>query len=581
MSAAIARTAAPAGNAAVVARRLGQQLIAEGKLSAPMLDDLLRRRTGPEPRPGWALVEANALSEADWVERIASHFGLAAVQIADFTIDRALTAKVPEELARRHQLLPLCNTGGEVYLAISDPTELSAFDHVRRLLGAPVLTVVVAPSALASAHEKIYLRDQAVDFEHVGADNLGDLSAAELARLKEEGESGKAVQLVDRLLAHGISVGASDIHIETGAQHLRVRFRVDGVLREGPRYPAALSPMVVSRVKVMAQLDISERWVPQDGRVRLRRQGADLDLRISCIPVARGEKVVIRLLSAGRERSTLEDLGLDRELVPRLLAEAHRPHGMLLVTGPTGSGKTSTLYAMLRACATSEINAVTVEDPIEYELESLNQIPINPKRGVTFPTALRAILRQDPDVILVGEIRDQETGLIAAEAALTGHLVLSTLHTNDAASSVLRLCEMGVPRFLVAAVVNTIVAQRLIRKICSGCAFDYQPTEDELRTLGPGFAALAHEPGLRFARGRGCPRCDGSGYKGRIPIIELLIVDGPMREAIVGGVGASQLHAMAVAGGMAELRTAGLKRLFARETTTSEVIRVCASGGHG
>jgi len=563
-----------AAGAAVVTRRLGQALLAAGRATQAQLDDVVRRATGPEPRPGWLLVESRLMTEVEWVERIAGHFNLASAHVSDFTVDRALIGRVPEDVARRHQLLPLANAGHEVYVAVADPTQLAAFDHLGKLLGHAIITVVVPPSELEQAFERYYLRDQ-VDFEHVTEADAADLSPADLARLREEGESGKAVQLVDRLLAHAISAGASDIHIETTAQYLRVRFRVDGTLREGPRYPAAVSPLVVSRVKVLAQLDISERWVPQDGRVRIRRGGQDLDLRVSVIPVARGEKVVIRLLSAGRERSTLEELGLPGDIVAALETEVHRPHGMMLVTGPTGSGKTSTLYGLLGRRATVDTNVVTIEDPIEYESEALNQIPINPKRGITFATALRAILRQDPDVILVGEIRDQETAVIAAEAALTGHLLLSTLHTNDAASAVLRLVEMGVPRYLVGAVVNAVVAQRLIRRVCSGCAEDYAPAEAELRALG--LDPLVGDDRIRLVRGRGCARCEATGLRGRLPIAEVLRVDDVVRQALYDGASTTALHRLAVGRGMIDLRTQALRRLFAGETTTAEVARVAST----
>ncbi len=575
MSAAVQRSVVVAGPAAgaVVTRRLGQGLLAAGRVTLAKLDDLCRRAAEVEARPGWILVEQQLLTEAEWVERIAAHFGLSSAHVADFSIDRALVGKVPEELARRHQLLPLMNTGHEVYVAVADPTQLPAFDHLGKLLNGPILTVVVPPSELDEAFGRYYLRDQ-IDFEHVADDDIGDLSASDLARLREEGESGKAVQLVDRLLAHAIGVGASDIHIETTAHHLRVRFRVDGTLREGPRWPAAVSPLVVSRVKVLAQLDISERWVPQDGRVRIRRAGVDLDLRVSVVPVARGEKVVIRLLSAGRERSTLAELGLPDDVIAKLSTEIERPHGMLLVTGPTGSGKTSTLYGLLGQRATVDTNVVTIEDPIEYEHEALNQIPINVKRGITFPTALRAILRQDPDVILVGEIRDTETALIAAEAALTGHLLLSTLHTNDAAGAVLRLVEMGVPRFLVGAVINAVAAQRLVRRVCTGCPQDYAPEAAELRALGGGLERLAGDPRVRLVRGRGCPRCEGTGLRGRLPIAEVLPIDDVIRQALYDGATTGTLHRLAVERGMLDLRAQALRRLFAGETTVAEVTRV-------
>ena len=565
-------TRADDGSAAVVTRRVGQALLAASRVTQAQLDACLKKG-GPELRPGWRLVEHGLLGEAEWVERIAAHFGLAAAHVADFTVDRALVSRVSEDDARRHQLLPLADSGHEVYVAIADPTRLAAFDHLAKKLGRALITVVVPPSELEQAFERYFLRTD-VDLEHVAGDD--ELSAAEVARLRQESESGKAVQLVDRLLAHAIATGASDIHIETTPVALRIRFRVDGTLREGPRYPAAVAPVVISRVKILAQLDISERWIPQDGRVRVRRGGQDLDLRVSVVPVARGEKVVIRLLSAGRERPSLHELGLPARVVEQLAAEAARPHGMLLVTGPTGSGKTSTLYGLLARRATPDTNVVTVEDPIEYESEALNQIPINPKRGITFATALRAILRQDPDVILVGEIRDQETALIAAEAALTGHLLLSTLHTNDAASAVLRLVEMGVPRYLVGAVVNAVVAQRLIRRVCADCAEDYRPPEAELRSLGGGLEALASEPSLRLVRGRGCARCEGTGLRGRLPVAEILRVDDVLRQALHDGASTSALHALARARGMVELRTSALERLFAGETTVAEVARMTA-----
>jgi type IV pilus assembly protein PilB len=561
----------------VVAMRLGNALVAEHRITPQVLQRVLSRRAKAS-YPGWVLVEAGVLVEGRWAELIASHFGLASGRIADFTIDRALVAKVSEEFARKHNVLPLCTAGTEIYVAIADPTQLAAFDHLRRLLGGSITPIVVAPSELESTYEFIYLKQDETGFENVTADELTDLTPAELAKLREEGESGEAVRLLDRLMAHAIACNASDIHIETGMSDVRVRFRVDGLLREGPRFATVMGLFLVSRVKVLAQLDISERWKPQDGRVRIRRDGRDLDLRVSVVPVARGEKVVIRLLSAGRSRA-LGELNLDPNVVDAFRAEMARPNGMVLVTGPTGSGKTSTLYGLLMDRARPDTNVVTIEDPIEYELEGLNQIPINPKRGITFALALRAILRQDPNVILVGEIRDQETATIACEAALTGHLLLSTLHTNDAATSVARLVEMGVPRFLVASVLNAVVAQRLIRRNCASCVEDYVPTGDELRAIGSGLDALIGS-GVRLARGRGCTRCEGSGYRGRIPIVEMMTVDDAMRDMIVAGASTQQIAAHAVSRGMCDLRTAALQRLVVGETTIAEVMRV-AMGPRG
>jgi type IV pilus assembly protein PilB len=558
----------------VVGLKISRALVAEGRMSAGKADALAAATPAPDARrlPGWFLVSGGAVTEKEWVERIAAHFGLASGQISDFNIDRTLIARVPEDTARRGRLLPLVADGAEVYVAIIDPTQLAAVDHVRSILGKSIRPIVVAPSELDSALDRVYLAADTSDLEHLaGAEE--DLTAGELAKLREAGESGAAVQTIDRLLAHAIQNGASDIHIETTLKDVRVRFRVDGVLREGPRYPVTLAPMLVSRVKVLAQLDISERWVPQDGRVRLRKQGQELDLRISTVPVNRGEKVVIRLLAGASGGKNLRQLGHAEHMEADLLREVARPHGMVLVTGPTGSGKTSTLYALLRHRATPEVNVVTIEDPVEYEVEGLNQIPINTKRGMTFSGALRAVLRQDPDVVLLGEIRDRETAIIAAEAALTGHLLLSTLHTNDAASAVQRLLEMGVPRCLLAPVLSAVVAQRLVRKICTECAQNFQPTQAQLDALSKGIDARL----VVLRKGAGCPRCEGSGYRGRVPVAELIPFSDDLRQMIADGASRDEIAKRAQQKGCRTLLESSLELLFAGETSIEEVSRVIAT----
>jgi type IV pilus assembly protein PilB len=558
----------------VVGLKISRALVAEGKLSAAKADVLAGAPVAADARrlPGWFLVSGGVLAEKEWVERIAAHFGMASANVADFMIDRALVAKVPEETARRGRLLPLVSDGAEIYLAINDPTQLASVDHIRSIMGKPVRPIMVAPSDLDAALDRVYLAADTSDLEHLAAGGDEDLSAAELAKLREAGESGAAVQTIDRLLAHAIQNGASDIHIETTLKDVRVRFRVDGVLRDGPRYQASFAPMLVSRVKVLAQLDISERWIPQDGRVRLRKQGAELDLRISTIPVSRGEKVVIRLLAGAGGGKTLRQLGHSEQMEADLHREVARPHGMVLVTGPTGSGKTSTLYSLLRHRATAEVNVVTIEDPIEYEVEGLNQIPINTKRGMTFASALRAVLRQDPDVVLVGEIRDRDTALVAAEGALTGHLLLSTLHTNDAASAVQRLLEMGVPRYLLAPVLSAVVAQRLVRRVCPECAQNYQPTQSELDAITKGVDARL----VVLRKGAGCPRCEGSGYRGRVPVAELISFSDDLRQMVADGASRDDIARRAVQNGAVTLVQSSLELLFAGETSIEEVSRVIA-----
>ncbi|RMH40747.1 MAG: type II/IV secretion system protein [Deltaproteobacteria bacterium] len=562
------------GDAMIVAQRVGNALVQEGRLTTARLRALLSQPPDDTSRPAWQLVQAQVIDETEWAERIAAHFGMASARLADFQIERDLIAKVPEEFAKRFQLLPLCNAGGEVYVATANPTAIEAFDHVASLVGAPVQPVVVPPSDLEQGFRQFYADEDVSDLETMSVEDLS-LSAAEVARLREDGESDQVVKVVDRLLARALALGASDIHIEPGPESLGVRFRVDGLLREGPTFPKAFGPPVASRIKVLAQLDIAERYVPQDGRVRMRKDGQEVDLRISVVPVAHGEKVVIRMLGQSNVQRSLADLGFGGAVLDRLRAQIRKPHGMVLVTGPTGSGKSTTLYASLFERMDPTINIVTIEDPIEYQIRGLNQIAVNPKRGVTFALALRAILRQDPDVILVGEIRDRETGVIATEAAMTGHLLLSTLHTNDAPSAIQRMIELGIPRYTIAPTVNAILAQRLIRKVCPVCSEVYSPSADEVASVLPG-AAL---PGVRWRRARGCADCDFTGYKGRLLVYELMEVTDRMRQMIADGATTAELAAAARENGMEDMVRRGIELLFEGKTTVAEIHRVLMQAG--
>ena len=557
---------------AVITHKLGLALVAENQLSESRLREICRA-TPSKPRPGWRLVDAGVLSEVQWSERIASLFGVPNARLEDFSVDRTLIERVPEHIANRYELLPLVNNGAEIYVAVSDPTALTVFDHLRGLLGSAIQPIVVPPSELERALENYYLVHDVSDIEHIEPGTLDDLSAAEIEHLRDAGESGHIVELVDRLMAHAISIGASDIHIEPLIDRLVVRFRVDGMLRPGPSYSAQLSPWVVSRIKVLAQLDISERFVPQDGRVKLRMSGREIDMRISSVPVVHGEKVVIRLLGTGNVKPSLKDVGFTGTSYQQLLGELKRPQGMVLVTGPTGSGKSTTLYASLLETATPEINVVTIEDPVEYEVRGINQVPVNPKRGITFALALRAILRQDPDVILVGEIRDNETGMIAAEAAMTGHLLLSTLHTNSALATVQRLVELGVPRHLIAPSLNAIVAQRLMRKLCSQCCKSYKAAPRELSRFLPDFDAS----GLTLKRAVGCGVCEGTGYRGRMLIHELLVIDDELRTLIGTAAHSHELAAAAKRKGFRELAESGLELVASGATSLEELYRVVGS----
>jgi general secretion pathway protein E len=401
---------------------------------------------------------------------------------------------------------------------------------------------------------------------HVRLDE--DLALDDLVSLANEAP---VVKLVNLLLLEALEARASDVHIEAYADLLRVRYRIDGVLQDAPSPPPHLMPAVISRLKIMAELDIAERRVPQDGRIRLRLQDRQVDVRVSTLPTLHGESVVLRLLDKERGRAGLEQLGMADDTLRAFLDVVSRPHGIVLVTGPTGSGKTTTLYAAVEKIRTGREKILTVEDPVEYELPGVPQVPVNEKSGVTFATALRALLRQDPDVMLVGEIRDQETAEIATHAALTGHLVLSTLHTNDAASALTRLLDLGVPPYLVASTVEAVLAQRLVRRVCSQCGV-WEPADPGARR------ALGVEPGglLQVRRPEGCPACWGTGYRGRSGLYELLVLDDEIRAEVMRHGTAGDVRILAAGKGMRSLKHDGLRQVCAGVTTPSEVVRVCA-----
>ncbi|MBL4633805.1 MAG: type II/IV secretion system protein [Kofleriaceae bacterium] len=554
----------------VIDEKLLRQLVMDSAISQTMADSVLWESDYDSGTPGWRLVAANLVTEGRWAEMLGDLFGLSAAETSDFVIDRELFKLVPEDIAKRYQLIPLTRAGDEVYIGITDPRQIDVFDHLRSVVGGEIHLVILPPSQITEAIKRYYLTADTSKLEHVNDDELVTLSNADLLSLQEGGESGKIIELVDRLFAHAINISASDIHIEPSRRELRVRFRVDGILRVGPSYPIALCPWIVSRVKILAKLDISERHAPQDGRVRTKFAGATVDMRVSTLPIAVGEKVVIRLLGHSMLTLDLTKLGMSPEQLVAFQRQLNRPQGLVLVTGPTGSGKSTTLYAALMNRQSDEVNVVTVEDPIEYELEGLNQVPVNPKRGVTFPNALRAILRQDPDIILVGEIRDQITGAIAAEAAVTGHLVLSTLHTNDSASTIHRLLEMGVPKHLIAPSLNAVLAQRLMRSVCKECAYRYTPSASELEAMVPG----ADLSDIKLVTGRGCSECEGTGYRGRVAIHELLVVDDHIRNMISTEASTVALREYAISEGMVDLRTRALELVFSGKTTSQEFHRV-------
>jgi len=560
-----------------VEARLGHLLVEDGFLSEEELEQALsdRRTRGLSAKPmGKFLVEAGFLKERDLLHSLGRQFNLAVMDLGEVEIQEELLADIPEDVCRRYRVVPLFAIGEEVTLAVSDPTLIEAVDLVGGLLKRPVQPVLAGELQILQALNAHYGKgggeggtDDLLTLEKLDVDSGG--READLESLRRAGEEAPIVKMVDKILKLAVREGASDIHIEPGEDHLMVRFRVDGVLQKRFSFSMRLSAAVVSRVKILSELDISERQRPQDGRIQLKMGERELEFRVSVLPVYYGEKVVMRILDRGNVRVTLEQLGFSKHNLEIFGRAINQPNGIVLVTGPTGSGKSTTLYAALNAINSIETNIVTVEDPVEYQIPLINQVAVNPKRGLTFAGALRAFLRQDPDIIMVGEIRDPETGSIAAEAALTGHLVLTTLHTNDAPTSITRLMEMGVQPFLLAPTLLCILAQRLVRRVCPQCNTPYQPKEAELREAG--LQDLAGQVTLN--RGKGCGYCGGTGYKGRTGIHEVLRVDEEIRELITERASTSQIRRSAAAKGFRDLRFDGLRKVLAGVTSLEEVIR--------
>ena len=513
------------------------------------------------------------LPRAQLLAVVADELGCPLVESPPLRLAAEIVALVPATLARRHGVVPYgVAAGGALSLLLLDPFEMPDLGELEFALGRKVRLHVADPEIVA-----VLLR------EHFGAaveglaDALGDcvVSAMETrgnaeAELLAMAVQAPVVRYVDDVLAQAVRERASDIHFEPFERECRVRCRIDGALREWPPPPAALALPVTSRLKVLANLDIAERRVPQDGRIRFATGGREVDLRISTLPTQHGESVVLRVLDSDRAAGIgLDTVGMAPAVLAELRAAIRRPSGIVVVTGPTGSGKTTTLYAALREINEAGAKLLTVEDPVEYELEGVMQVAVNPAAGLTFAAALRSFLRQDPDVVMVGEIRDLETAHVAIQAALTGHLVLTTLHTNDAAGAVTRLTDLGVEPYLVAASLEAVLAQRLVRCICPECRCEQLPDAEMLARLAPTGGSLA---GIPFSVGAGCPNCQGSGYRGRMGLHELLRVDDGIRELISRGAGTQEIRDLARARGMRTLRDGGLAAIAARATTAEEVL---------
>jgi general secretion pathway protein E len=552
---------------------LGEILIEWGKASRPQIEAALekQKREPVRRRIGEILVEDGVIQEADLLQALARQFGAEVASLVEESmLDPSLVAKLPVEWARANQMLPI-RRDGHIAVLTCDPTRMAPLEDLALLLDCEPIPMLAPRREILRSIERCYFQ------KHDSAEELlRDMKAptvrapeSESDDLLRKADQAPVAQLVNVILLEAVKARASDVHIEPFEKKIMVRYRIDGLLYEQASPPKHLEAALVSRLKVMARLDIAEKRLPQDGTARVRVGEREIDIRVSTIPVAEGERVVLRLLNRDSTLLPLGDLGMPEDVLSRFRQVLQEPNGVVLVTGPTGSGKTTTLYASLREIDTSHLNVLTIEDPIEYQLPHIGQMQVKPKIGLTFAQGLRHILRQDPDVILVGETRDLETAEIVVRASMTGHLVFSTLHTNDAAGAVIRLMDMGVPSYLLASSVRASMAQRLVRRLCPLCREETKPSAEELKALGPLSDRFAHS---RVWKARGCPSCLG-GYKGRTGIYELMIVNTAMQEAIREGRSVEELTRMAEAAGMRSLMSDGLAKVQQGETSLSEVLR--------
>jgi type IV pilus assembly protein PilB len=517
------------------------------------------------------------IKEPDLVRALAEQVGLEFVDLTEFPIDPAATTLLPEALARRYRALPIGERDGRLLVAMSDPANVYALDDIRVTTGRDVQPVVATAYDVEQAIQRFAGMDSQVE---AMASIVAEAAETDETEIEAALEDAPIVRLVNGIMTQAVADRASDVHIEPGERNVRIRFRVDGVLHEPmPPAPKNIQNGLISRLKVMADLNIAERRVPQDGRISMKVGGKQLDLRVATLPTVYGEKVVIRVLDKSNALLKLEELGFLEDAYERFSRSFHKPYGAILVTGPTGSGKSTTMYSTLNILNEESKNIITVEDPVEYRLPGVNQIQVNPKAGLTFASALRSILRADPDIVLIGEIRDRETATIAIEAALTGHLVLSSLHTNDAPSAITRLTEMDVETFLVASAIDCVVAQRLARKLCEKCRQPYEPEPQELLEAGypdwlvPEISTLYRPPIDPDVRKK-CGACAGTGYRGRIGLYEVMPMSEEIERLTVERASSETIKAVAVEQGMMTLRDDGLEKVRLGMTSIEEVARV-------
>jgi type IV pilus assembly protein PilB len=574
--------------------KLGETLLRENLITPQQLKEALDYQRVHGGRLASTLVRLGMLSDEEVTAVLSRQYGVSSVNLDLFEVDPSAVALVPQETAERYAVLPLSRVGSTLTLAMVDPTNVFAIDDIKFMTGLSIEPVVVSETTLQSAIAKYYGTSRELELARVMEDLVAESTSVQseygeeydslevetaedeidLENLERMSEDAPVVKLVNVILVDALRRGASDIHIEPYEKEFRVRFRMDGILYNIMNPPLKMRDALTSRMKIMARLDIAEKRLPQDGRIKIRvkldGRSRELDFRVSTLPTIFGEKIVLRLLDKENLRLDMTQLGFEVESLEKFKRNIAKPYGMVLVTGPTGSGKTSTLYSALQSLNTPETNIMTAEDPVEFNLAGINQVQMKESIGLNFAAALRSFLRQDPNIILVGEIRDFETAEIGVKAALTGHLVLSTLHTNDAPSTVSRLMNMGIEPFLVATSVNLIQAQRLVRKICRDCKTEVQTPAEAL--IDVGFPA-SEVTEVRTFKGTGCGTCNGTGYKGRVGLYEVMEITEELRELILVGASGLELRRKALEEGMLTLRMSGLEKIRQGLTTVEEVVR--------
>jgi type IV pilus assembly protein PilB len=564
--------------------RLGELLTKASLITQDQLKEALRVQKETGGKLGETLIKLGFVAEEDITECLSQQFGVPSINLQHFEIDPGVIKLISSEVARKYNILPVNKTGATITIAMADPTNVFAMDDIKFMTGYNVEPVVASELGIKAAIDSYYGTTSAIELKKVMEDlqteASGDLEVLEedeeidAEALAEGAEEAPVVKLVNLILTDAIRRGASDIHIEPYEKEYRVRFRIDGILYEIMNPPLKLRDAITSRMKILSKLDISEKRLPQDGRIKLKikleEKNKELDFRVSVLPTLFGEKIVLRLLDKDNLRLDMTKLGFEPESLEKFEEAIFKPWGMVLVTGPTGSGKTNTLYSALSKVNSPEVNIMTAEDPVEFNLPGINQVQMKESIGLNFAATLRSFLRQDPNIILVGEIRDFETAEIAIKAALTGHLVLSTLHTNDAPSTINRLMNMGIEPFLVATSVQLIAAQRLVRRICSNCKEEVEMPQQALVNLG----YKKDETGsFKVFKGRGCEKCNNTGYKGRVGLVEVMQIDDDLRDMILAGGSALDIKKRAIDNGMITLRRSGLIKIKEGITTVEEVVR--------